>query len=183
MFRRPGPGSAQCWPPAGAIDDGGNTDPYDVIGAAVAAGTAPPATAGEPETTAFDAGAVRPPAGAAATGALVWLSGAASGVVRVCGTEVIGGMAPAALDPIDKPLPNCEPIDAGEFGKAPRAATTGQHRHEVDGLGDQRPGDGDDSFRDELLEAAQRAERAARVDRADPARMAGAPGLQEIQRL
>jgi len=87
-----------------------------------------------------------------------------------CGGKAVVGVRP-------------EPLDAGEFGETPRSAAAGEHGHEIDGLGDQRPGDGDDSFLDELLEAAQRAECGASVDRADPAGMAGAPGLQEIERL
>ena len=43
--------------------------------------------------------------------------------------------------------------------------------------------DGDDGFLDELLEPPQRTERGAGVDRADAAGMAGAPGLQEIERF
>ena len=73
--------------------------------------------------------------------------------------------------------------DEGEFGEAAFAAAAAQHRDEIDGLGDQRPGDGDDGFLDELFEAAHRAERGAGVDRADAAGMAGAPRLQEVQRL
>ena len=73
--------------------------------------------------------------------------------------------------------------DEGEFGKAAFAAAPAQNRDEIDGLGDQRAGDGDDGFLDELLEAAQRAERGAGVDGADAAGMAGAPGLEEIERL
>ena len=73
--------------------------------------------------------------------------------------------------------------DESEFGEAAFAAAAAQHRDEIDGLGDQRLGDGDDGFLDELFEAADRAERRAGVDGADPAGMAGAPGLEQVQRL
>jgi len=88
------------------------------MGGVAPAGIPPPAAAGAPAPAAFDDGAVSPPAGAAAAGALAGFSGAASGVVGVCGTagaEVIGGIAPAAPDPIDRPLPNCVPRDAGDM--------------------------------------------------------------------
>ena len=59
----------------------------------------------------------------------------------------------------------------------------GEHRDDVDGLGDQGARNGDDGFLDELLEPAQRADAGAGVDGADAAGMAGAPGLEEIERL
>ena len=76
-----------------------------------------------------------------------------------------------------------ETFDAGEFREPSRGTASGENRHHADGFGDQRLGDSDDGFLDELFEAAQRAERSAGVDRADAAGMAGAPGLQEIERL
>ena len=70
-----------------------------------------------------------------------------------------------------------------ELGEPAGGAAAGEDGDQVDGLGDQRARHGDDGFLDELLEAAQRAERRTGVERADAAGMAGAPGLQEIERL
>ena len=75
------------------------------------------------------------------------------------------------------------PATSGELGEAALGAAAGEHRDDIDGLGDQRARHGDDGFLDELLEPAQRAERGAGVDGADAAGMAGAPGLQEIERF
>ena len=50
-------------------------------------------------------------------------------------------------------------------------------------VGEQGAGDGDHGFLNQLLHAAERAERASRVDRADAARMAGAPGLEQVERF
>ncbi|KEH08428.1 hypothetical protein GY14_20275 [Delftia tsuruhatensis] len=55
--------------------------------------------------------------------------------------------------------------------------------HHVDRLGDQRTRRVHRHFENQLLQAQQRAERGAGVDRGDTARMAGAPHLDEIQRL
>src|SRR3546814_20566897 len=74
-------------------------------------------------------------------------------------------------------------IEAREFGEASVRSASGQHRHHVDGLADQRAGHGHDGFLDELLHPAQRAERRAGVNGADAAGMAGAPGLEEVERL
>ena len=51
-----------------------------------------------------------------------------------------------------------EPVDTGEFGQTARGAAAREHRNHVDGLGDQRLGNGNDSFLDELFETAKRAE-------------------------
>ena len=53
----------------------------------------------------------------------------------------------------------------------------------IDGLGDQRARHRDDGFLDELLQPPQRANGGAGVQRADAAGMAGAPGLEEVERL
>src|SRR5579885_3033644 len=76
-----------------------------------------------------------------------------------------------------------ETVDAGELGETARGAAAAQHGDEIDGFGDQRARDRDDGFLDELLETAERADGGAGVDRADAAGMAGAPGLQEVERL
>ena len=67
--------------------------------------------------------------------------------------------------------------------KSPLRAAAGEDRDEIDGLGDQGARDRDDGFLDELLEPAQRADAGAGVDGADAAGMAGAPGLEEIERF
>ena len=76
-----------------------------------------------------------------------------------------------------------KPFDANEFRKATLGAAPGQHREDVDRLGDQRAGDVRDGFEDELFEAVKCRACGAGVDRADPAGVAGSPGLQEIERL
>src|SRR3546814_18763021 len=76
-----------------------------------------------------------------------------------------------------------KPFAASDFGEATGRAAAAEHRDEIDGLGDQRAGDRDDGFLNELLEAAQRAERGAGVDGADAARVARPPRLEQIQRL
>lgn len=74
-----------------------------------------------------------------------------------------------------------EAIDAREFGEPALRATTSEDSDEVDGLGDQRPWDGDDGFLDELLEAAQRTDPCAGMDGADAARVTGPPGLEQVE--
>src|SRR3546814_11056401 len=76
-----------------------------------------------------------------------------------------------------------KPFAASEFGEATGRAAAAEHRDEIDGLGDQRAGDRDDGFLNELLEAAHRAERGAGVDGADAARVARPPRLEHIKRL
>ena len=53
----------------------------------------------------------------------------------------------------------------------------------VDGFGDKRAGHGDHRLLDELLQPSQRADRGAGVQRADAAGMAGAPRLDQVERL
>ena len=86
------------------------------------------------------------------------------------------------VDGRDAVIPvRAEARDAGEFGHAPRGTAAGQHGHQVDRLGDQRAGYGDDGFLNELFHPPQSANGAAGVDRADTAGMAGAPCLQEVE--
>jgi hypothetical protein len=47
-----------------------------------------------------------------------------------------------------------EPLDAREFCEPAGGAASGEDRHEVDRLGNQRTGDRDDGLLDELFEAA-----------------------------
>ena len=61
--------------------------------------------------------------------------------------------------------------------------TAGEDGDDFDRFGDQRTRHGDDGFLDELFETAQSAEPGPGVDSADAAGMAGAPGLQEVERL
>ena len=77
----------------------------------------------------------------------------------------------------------CQARDAGELDETALATAAGEDGDEVDGLGDERAGDGDDGFLNQLLEPAERAESAAGVDGANAAGMAGAPGLEEVERL
>ena len=62
-------------------------------------------------------------------------------------------------------------------------AATGENRNHVDGLRDQRARHGDDGFLDKLFEAAKGAKRRAGVNGADATGMAGAPGLEKVERL
>src|SRR3546814_3387697 len=91
----------------------------------------------------------------------------------VCSSDLVGEREVAV---------RAQAIDAREFGEAAFRSASGQHRHHVDGLADQRAGHGHDGFLDELLHPAQRAERRAGVNGADAAGMAGAPGLEEVER-
>src|SRR3546814_21127661 len=62
------------------------------------------------------------------------------------------------------------------------AGTSSRNEHdEVDGLGDQAPGNGDDIFRDELFDAVKRGPSAVGMDGRDPAGMPGIPGLEHVE--
>ena len=74
-------------------------------------------------------------------------------------------------------------LDTREFGEPPICAAAGQNRDHLDGLGDQRARHGDDGFLDQLLHPAKRAECRAGMNGADATGMAGAPGLQKIERF
>jgi len=62
-------------------------------------------------------------------------------------------------------------------------AAAGEHRDQIDRLGDQRPRHRDHRFLDQLLEPAQCSERGARMDGADATRMSGAPGFEQVESL
>src|SRR3546814_3456604 len=64
---------------------------------------------------------------------------------------------------------------------AANASSRNEH-DEIDGLGDQAPGNGDDIFRNELFDTVQRGPRAVGMDGGDAAGMAGIPGLEHVER-
>ncbi|MGY3547433.1 hypothetical protein ACVW0W_003200 [Bradyrhizobium sp. USDA 4469] len=89
-------------------------------------------------------------------------------------------IADACQSPADEKLYS-PPRDEGELSEATISATHHQYRDDVDGLGDKGTRNRDDGFLNELVEPPQRTERAARMNGADAARMAGAPGLEQIE--
>src|SRR5690606_36154656 len=74
-----------------------------------------------------------------------------------------------------------QPFDAGKLGQPARGTAPGKDGNKVDGLGDQRARDGDDSLLYELFEATECANAGASVDGSDPARMARAPRFQKVE--
>src|SRR3546814_14016445 len=75
-------------------------------------------------------------------------------------------------------------IESGHFGDALDLAANASSRNEhdeIDGLGDQAPGNGDDIFRNELFDTVQRGPRAVGMDGGDAAGMAGIPGLEHVE--
>src|SRR5687767_4775499 len=100
-----------------------------------------------------------------------WRGGAGhAALLFSCGYEDVVAVGPEALH-------------GSEFDQPAGGTAAGEHSNDLDGLGDQRTWHGDDGFLNELLEAAQRAEGCAGVQGAHTTGMAGAPGLQEVQRL
>src|SRR3546814_19521986 len=63
---------------------------------------------------------------------------------------------------------------------AANASSRNEH-DEIDGLGDQAPGNGDDIFRNELFATVQRGPRAVGMDGGDAAGMDGIPGLEHVE--
>src|SRR5260370_23490891 len=76
-----------------------------------------------------------------------------------------------------------EAFDHGKLDQPACCATPGEHRDEVDGFGNERTRDSNDRLLHKLFEAPQGAQCGAGMNGADSARMAGAPGLEQIQRL
>src|SRR3546814_5616138 len=78
----------------------------------------------------------------------------------------------------------CSSDRSGHFGDALDLAANASSRnehYEIDGLGDQAPGNGDDIFRNELFDTVQRGPRAVGMDGGDAAGMAGIPGLEHVE--
>ena len=73
--------------------------------------------------------------------------------------------------------------DPSKFGQATLGAPSGQNGDQVYGFCDQRARNCHHRLLDQLFEPPQCADRGPGVDRADPARMAGAPGLEQVQRF
>src|SRR5229473_743844 len=76
-----------------------------------------------------------------------------------------------------------EAFNHSKLNQSTSRAASGEHRDEVDGLGNECARNRDDGFLHKLLEAPQGAQCGAGMNGADSARMAGAPGLEQIQRL
>ena len=74
-----------------------------------------------------------------------------------------------------------QPFDAGEFGEPARGTAPGKDGNKVDGLGDQRARDGDDSLLNELFKATERTDSGARMDGADTAGVSRSPRFQKVE--
>src|SRR3990167_2758850 len=73
--------------------------------------------------------------------------------------------------------------DSGDLLDVAGATAPGEEHHQVDRLDDQRLWRGQGDLQDQLLQAQQGALGGSGMDRGDTARVAGAPGLDQVQGL